>query len=198
MRTLGTRNLVDAAQAAGVQRVVAQSISWAYEPGTDPAAENAPLDLDGGPDRRGTVEGVASLESAVAELPEWVVLRYGTLYGPGTWYTRGGLMAQLAEAGKLPANADVSSWLHVEDAASAAVQALSWPSGPVNICDDDPAAGSDWVPAFCAAIGAPEPEQSRTERTGWARGADNTKARKELGWTPSRLSWREGFAEERA
>lgn len=195
VRTVGTRNLVDAAQAAGVRRMVAQSISWVYAPGTDPAVEDTPLDPDTAPGRHGTVEAVATLESAVAELPEWVVLRYGTLYGPGTWYERGGLMAQAAEAGKLPATADVSSFVHVQDAASAAVEALSWPSGAVNICDDEPAAGDVWVPVFCAAVGAPEPEPSQAERTGWARGADNTKARKELGWTPRRLSWREGFAE---
>ena len=196
VRTVGTRNLVDAAQAAGVRRMVAQSISWVYAPGTDPAVEDTPLDPDSAPGRQATVEAVATLESAVAELPEWVVLRYGTLYGPGTWYERGGLMAQAADAGKLPATADVSSFVHVEDAASAAVEALSWPSGAVNICDDEPAAGHVWVPVFCAAVGAPEPEASQTERTGWARGADNTKARKELGWTPRRLSWREGFAEQ--
>ncbi|MGC4941205.1 hypothetical protein [Kribbella sp. DT2] len=49
MRTIGTRNLVDAAQAAGVRRMVAQSISWAYAPGAEPATEDVPLDLDGGP-----------------------------------------------------------------------------------------------------------------------------------------------------
>ncbi|MCR6483695.1 NAD(P)-dependent oxidoreductase [Amycolatopsis sp. OK19-0408] len=195
IRVVGTRNLVDAAKAAGVRRMVAQSISWAYEPGAAPAAEDTPLDLHGAPDRVATVGGVSALEAAVAELPEWVVLRYGTLYGPGTWYERGALMAQLASAGKLPANADVSSFVEVEDAASAAVAALEWPSGPVNICDDEPAAGHEWVPAFCAAVGAPSPERVEAERTGWARGADNTRARKEFGWVPGRVSWREGFAE---
>ena len=33
MRVTGTRNLVDAALAAGVRRVVAQSIAWAYAAG---------------------------------------------------------------------------------------------------------------------------------------------------------------------
>ncbi|MEU0937370.1 NAD(P)H-binding protein [Embleya sp. NPDC005971] len=33
MRAVGTRNLVDAAQEAGVRRIVAQSIAWAYEAG---------------------------------------------------------------------------------------------------------------------------------------------------------------------
>ncbi|MEU8637820.1 NAD(P)-dependent oxidoreductase [Amycolatopsis sp. NPDC048633] len=193
VRVVGTRNLVDAAKAAGVRRIVAQSISWAYEPGAGPATEDTPLDLHGAPDRVATVGGIQSLETAVAELPEWVVLRYGTLYGPGTWYEPGALMAEAARAGNLPANADVSSFVHVDDAASAAVAALDWSPGAVNVCDDEPAAGHEWVPVFCAAVGAPEPARSDAERTGWARGADNTLARKELGWVPSRTSWRDGF-----
>lgn len=193
LRVVGTRNLVDAARAAGVRRIVAQSIAWAYAPGAEPATEDTPLDLRGAPERVATVEAVAALETAVAELPEWVVLRYGTLYGPGTWYERGALMAQLAQAGQLPANADVSSFVHVDDAASAAVSALDWPAGAVNVCDDEPAPGYEWVPVFCAAVGAPEPARAEGERTGWARGADNSRARHELGWVPTRPSWREGF-----
>lgn len=193
VRVTGTRNLVDAAKAAGVRRIVAQSISWAYEPGAEPATEDTPLDRHGAPDRVTTVAGIESLETAVAELPEWVVLRYGTLYGPGTWYEPGALMADLAHAGTLPANADVSSFVHVGDAASAVVAALDWPPGAVNVCDDEPAAGHEWVPVFCAAVGAPRPARVDAERTGWARGADNTRARKELGWTPERSSWRDGF-----
>ncbi|MEV6639042.1 NAD(P)-dependent oxidoreductase [Amycolatopsis sp. NPDC051371] len=194
VRVVGTRNLVDAAKAAGVRRIVAQSISWAYEPGVSPAVEDTPLDLHGAPDRVATVGGIEALETAIAELPEWVVLRYGLLYGPGTWYERGALMARAAEEGNLPANADVSSFVHVDDAASAAVAALDWPTGAVNVCDDEPAPGREWVPVFCAAVGAPEPARVDAERTGWARGADNTRARKELGWVPGFVSWRDGFA----
>ena len=40
MRVTGTRNLMDAALAAGVRRVVAQSIAWAYAAGEVPAAED--------------------------------------------------------------------------------------------------------------------------------------------------------------
>jgi nucleoside-diphosphate-sugar epimerase len=195
LRTVGTRNLVDAAKAAGVRRMVAQSISWAYEPGVEPATEDTPLDLASGPDRRGMVEGVANLENAVQEMPEWVLLRYGTLYGPETWYESGGLMATAARDGRLPATADISSFVHVDDAARAAVAALHWPSGPVNICDDEPAPGYEWVPVFCALAGLQEPALVEGERAGWARGADNTRARKTLGWVPGRKSWRAGLTE---
>ncbi|ONI75097.1 dTDP-glucose 4,6-dehydratase [Actinosynnema sp. ALI-1.44] len=194
VREEGTRNLVDAALAAGVRRVIAQSIAWTYEPGTAPAAEDVPLDLTSGADRLATVEAVHTLEETVAQAPEWVVLRYGLFYGPETWYAPGALMANLAAKGELPASADVTSFVHVDDAAEAAVSALEWPTGAVNVCDDDPASGYDWTPAFCRAVGAPEPARSDAPRAGWARGADNRYARQELGWTPQRKSWRDGFA----
>ena len=45
LRTRGTRNLMDAAHAAGVDRVISQSIAWAYSAGSEPADEGTPLDL---------------------------------------------------------------------------------------------------------------------------------------------------------
>ncbi|GAA1161021.1 NAD(P)-dependent oxidoreductase [Kribbella jejuensis] len=181
IRREGTRNLMDAALAAGVRRVISQSIAWAYEPGTTPADESTPLDLHS-PDeyRRTTVEAVATLEEITAEAPEWVALRYGMLYGPETWYTKNGLMA----TSPLPTGPDVTSFLHIEDAAHAAAAALTWPSGPVNIVDDEPLAASVWAPAFAASVGAPPPQPADSPRTPWARGATNGRARN-LGWRPA-------------
>lgn len=193
LRTEGTRNLVDAALAAGARRMVAQSISWVYEAGDEPADESTPLDLGVQGERARRVLSVAALEEAVADVPEWVVLRYGMLYGPETWYTSDGSMADQARAGRLTADDQVTSFLHVDDAAAAAVQALAWPDGPVNVCDDDPAPSREWLPAFCTAVGAPPPPQAPPGRPGWARGATNTYARKHLDWTPKHPSWRAGF-----
>jgi nucleoside-diphosphate-sugar epimerase len=189
LRAEGTRNLVDAARAAGVGRIVAQSVAWAYEPGDDPADERVALDLGAAEPRRTTVLGVAALESAVAELPQWVVLRYGLLYGPGTWFAPDGARAEDARAARLVADRDVTSFVHVADAALAAAQALDWPSGAVNVCDDEPAPGVEWVPVSCAAVGAAAPPVGDAERAPWARGADNARAR-DLGWVPRYASWR--------
>jgi nucleoside-diphosphate-sugar epimerase len=190
VREVGTHNLVDAARAAGVRRVIAQSIAWAYAPGDDPADEATPLDTGAPEPRQTTIRGIAALESAVHEAREWVVLRYGLLYGPGTWFARDGMRAGLARAGKLTADGDVTSFLQADDAAAAAVAALDWPSGTVNVCDDDPAPGSEWVPAFCAAVGAAPPPSTTTDRAGWARGASNRHAREDLGWAPRHPTWR--------
>ncbi|MGW0191764.1 NAD-dependent epimerase/dehydratase family protein, partial [Nonomuraea sp. NPDC003201] len=169
IRRIGTRNLVDAAERAGVRRIVAQSIAWAYEAGDAPATEDTPLDVTAPAPRSGVVGGVQALEEAVAELDEHVVLRYGLFYGPGTWYRPGGLVADVLRNGGptddpasvflsgLAADGAVSSFVHVEDAAEATVAALRWPSGTVNIVDDEPAPAREWLPALAAAVGAPAP-----------------------------------------
>ncbi|WP_406333910.1 NAD(P)-dependent oxidoreductase [Streptomyces zaomyceticus] len=200
IRVEGTRNLVDAALAAGVGRIVAQSISWAYAPGDGPAAESVPLDSTEEVPRSRIVAGVRALESAVAELPEAVVLRYGILYGPGTWHAPGGAVAAALAGdpgarflGSTAADDSVSSLLHVDDAAEAAVRALEWPSGAYNVVDDEPAPGRVWLPVLAAALGVPAPARSEG-RAPWARGAVNARARA-LGWSPAHPSWRTGFAD---
>lgn len=87
IREVGTRNLVAAAVAAGVGRMVAQSIAFAYAPGPHPYHEDAPLNVDA-PEAAGvSARGVASLEQQVLGAPlAGIVLRYGKLYGPGTGF----------------------------------------------------------------------------------------------------------------
>ncbi|REK52378.1 MAG: NAD(P)-dependent oxidoreductase [Thermobacillus sp.] len=197
IRKTGTRHLVDAALAAGAKRMTAQSIAWAYEPDESPASETDGLDLRAAPPRSTTIEGVAALEQAVQEMPSSVILRYGMLYGPDTWYAPDGLIADRVRRREMPATDGVTSFLHVEDAAQAAVLALDWPDGIVNIVDDEPAAGTEWLPHYAALLGAPAPEL-KPGRGGWERGASNAKARREYGWTPIYGSWRTGFEQSLA
>jgi nucleoside-diphosphate-sugar epimerase len=190
LRTQGTRNLVDAALSAGVQTMVEQSYCL-YAPGPGLADETDPLDVNS-PASGAAAEALVALEATVSEAPHGVLLRYGTLYGPGTSYASDGAIAAQVRRGELPATDDVTSFLHVEDAADAAVQALGWPAGPVNIVDDEPAAGTDWLPVYAAAIGADAPPEKPGTGSG-LRGAANSKARKDYGWEPVHPSWREGF-----
>src|SRR6185503_20070257 len=85
LRIEGTRNLMAAAVMSGARRVVAQSIAFDYAPGPGARVETDPLDSS--PQQAVTVEGVVRLEEQVMETRDiqGVVLRYGRLYGPGTW-----------------------------------------------------------------------------------------------------------------
>jgi nucleoside-diphosphate-sugar epimerase len=89
LRIDGTRNLMAAAKAANVRRVVAQSIAFVYAPGPKPHREGDPLETD---EVNRSVEGVKGLEHAVLNTPgiDGIVLRYGRLYGPGTWFDKPG------------------------------------------------------------------------------------------------------------
>lgn len=128
VREIGTRNLVTAAIAGGAQRMVAQSIAFAYRPGTMPYREDDPLNLDD-PAFELTARAVASLEQQVLNAPfEGIVLRYGRLYGPGT-----GVDA--------PPNGGP---LHVDAAADAARRAISrGKPGIYNVAEDDGTVSSD-------------------------------------------------------
>jgi nucleoside-diphosphate-sugar epimerase len=110
LRDEGTRNLVQAAIAAGASRLVAQSIAWAYAPSPLPHKESDPLDIGADGDRAISLRGVIALEGQALRSPSLVglVLRYGRLYGPGTGFD--------APTGKAP--------LHVDAAAYAALLAI--------------------------------------------------------------------------
>lgn len=194
LRMDGTRNLVDASLQFGVKRIIAQSISWAYAPGDDPASEAVPLDVDAVGPRKTTIAGVVALEHAVAEVAQHVILRYGTFYGPGTWYDRNGVMTKAIGSGQIAATNGVTSFVHIQDAANAALLAMDWPSGPVNIVDNEPAPGIDWIPVYAAAIGASVPHIQH-EGNSWERGASNAKAREIYGWDPIYPTWRTGFSQ---
>lgn len=130
LRVEGTRNLMAAAVAAGVRRVIAQSIAFIYAPGPGVRVESDPLEESRDPSRTMTIDGVRALERAVldAEGIDGVVLRYGFLYGPGTWN----------ETPSKPPS------VHVDAAAQAAVRAVRrGAAGIYNVADDDGAVSSE-------------------------------------------------------
>jgi nucleoside-diphosphate-sugar epimerase len=110
IRDEGTRNLVQAALAAGARRMVAQSIAWTYAPGRTPHIESDPLKVEADGSYSVSIGGVVALEKFTLHSPplEGVVLRYGQLHGPGTG----------ADAARGPVP------LHVDAAAYAALLAI--------------------------------------------------------------------------
>ena len=123
LRIEGTNNLVVAAKAAGARRLIAQSIAFLYAPGKPPYRESDPL-VPLGPKSSVSARGVHALEGAVLDTPgiDGIVLRYGRLYGPGTW----------AEKPTGP------GFVHPEAAAQAALLAVTRGApGIYNIAEDD-------------------------------------------------------------
>lgn len=103
------------------------------------------------------------------------------------------------------------SFTHTRDAAAAVVAVLdTGQSGVFNVVDDEPAPMRDWLPYLAREIGAPEPRRVPTFLARWAvgpwgvafmtrlRGADDSRARRILGWQPAFPSWRTGFAADLA
>jgi nucleoside-diphosphate-sugar epimerase len=192
VRTEGTRNLVDAARAAGVRRMVTQSFWGCYVPGEGLADEQTPLYVDAPAPADGVVRPIATMEQTANELPESVVLRYGLFYGPGTAFEPDGRTAEQVRRGEMPANENVVSFLHVEDAAISTVMALGWPAGAYNIADDEPALTSEWLPRYASEIGAPPPPRATGRAPILSRGVTSQKAH-EHGWAPRHPTWRAGF-----
>lgn len=214
LRGEGTRNLLDAARAAGARRFVAQSVAFAYRPTGGPVkSEDEPL-LEGGQDGFGSaVRLLRELEGRVvgADGLDGLVLRYGFFYGPGTYYAEDGTTTADVRRRRMPVvgkGTGVFSFVHVDDAADATVAAVER-GGPgiYNVTDDEPAALSEWLPVFADAAGARRPMRvpvwlaklvAGRDAAGFAlglRGASNEKAKRELGWQPAHASWRTGFAE---
>ena len=206
VRIEGTRVLIDAALAVGARRVVAQSIAFAYATTGDRVKEeDAPLFTDASAPFGGAVAAVVELEQRVTGTAgiDGLVLRYGLLYGPGTYHDRHGSTAADIIAARVPlveGGTGMYSWLHVDDAASAAVAALERGApGIYNVVDDEPAPQPEWLPVLAQALRADPPAPAEMEPPPEdlvmaMRGASNAKAKRELGWRPRYASWREGFA----
>jgi nucleoside-diphosphate-sugar epimerase len=211
LRTEGTDHLLAAARAAGVERFVAQSYAgWPYERTGGPVkGEDAPLQ-DPGP--RGARESLAAIRHVERATREFggVVLRYGGFYGPGTGITHDGEQVELLRRRRFPLTGDgagVWSFCHVADAASATALALerARPGSVYNVCDDEPAPVREWLPFLARAAGAPAPRrvplwlvrmlagEAGVALLTDARGADNARAKAELGWAPRWATWRDGF-----
>jgi nucleoside-diphosphate-sugar epimerase len=215
LRTEGTDHLLAAARAVGARRFIAQSFApWPYKRVGGPVkTEEDPFDDDPPKAVRETVGAIRHVETAVtgAEGIDGLALRYGWFYGPGTslGLDPPGEQVEMIRKRRFPLVGDgggVWSLIHIRDAASATAAAVErGASGIYNIVDDEPVRASVLLPELAKAIGAKPPRHVPR----WLgqllagdpavimmtslRGSSNEKAKRELGWTPSYPSWREGF-----
>jgi nucleoside-diphosphate-sugar epimerase len=216
LRTEGTDHLLAAGRAVGVKRFVAQSYAPLAYARTDGAikSEDDPLDPEPPAQARTTLDAIKYLERAVtgADWTDGIVLRYGGFYGAGTSMGLNpvGFQIEMIQGGKMPLagkGTAVWSFIHIEDAAAATVEAIEHGKrGVYNVVDDEPAPVSEWLPELAKAIGAKPPRrvplwlariaggETAAIMMSELRGSSNKKAKRELGWQPRYPSWREGFA----
>ena len=204
--SIGAPNLVAAAQRAGVRRVVAESVIFAYG-----YASGGPATIDesdpypgppppGGDAMLGALRGMEQtvLTSGEHSDTEGIVLRYGVFYGPDVphdeMFTRMAKWRVTLDMG----DAGIVSWVHIDDVAKATADALDRGRGGqiYNIVDDRPQSFNDYNRELATKLG--RPRQLRIPRTliklvapyGVIAFGDtwlplsNAKAKAELGWTP--------------
>ena len=207
LRTEGTDHLLAAAEATGVSHVVAQGhASWnGIRRGGWVKTEEDPLD-PGPTNMREGMEAMRHVEDVVVKAGG-AVLRYGGFYGPGATDD----VVELVRRRQFPlvgGGTGYSSWVHLDDAASATVLAVEQQArGVFNVVDDEPAPASEWLPHLAACTGAKRPmrvpkwlarllagDVAVTMMTE-GRGFSNAKAKRELGWELRYPSWRQGFKE---
>jgi len=209
LRTRGTDNLLAAAALAGTRRVVAQGYAGAGPDkpgGAGLKTEEEPL---GWRQIRSAMQAPAAIDyvhrTVPLEVPEGIVLRYGTCYGPGA----SDFLVAAVRKRQVPVighGTGVWSFIEVTDAAAATIAAIGGGApGVYNVVDDDPAPVAEWLPYLARLAGAKPPlrlpawlgrplaGEFVVAQMTTSRGYSNKKARKELGWVPRYPSWREGF-----
>src|SRR5919202_4309200 len=158
LRTEGTDHLLAAAEATGVSNFVAQSYaSWnGIRKGGWVKTEEDPLDLHAGTAAHAGMEAIRHVEDVVVKAGG-AALRYGWLYGPRASDT----LVEAVRKRQFPlvgGGTGYTSWVHLDDAASATVLAVEQKAkGVFNIVDDEPAPASEWLPYLAACAGAKPP-----------------------------------------
>ena len=197
LRREGTPIWVRACRDAGVSRIVQQSVAMVHAGGGDAWADETTLHA---PVREeiaaAAVSAALAMEATVQESGlDWMILRGGLFYGPGTgldddWFAR-------ARAGKLrlpAAGDDYISLLHIADMAVATLAVLArWPSRQALIISDDgPVRWRDLFNHVCAIVGANAPEPGGRSLIPSFR-VTNRRACDVLTWAPFYRDYRAGL-----
>jgi nucleoside-diphosphate-sugar epimerase len=198
LRREGTRIWVRACRDAGVPRILQQSIAMTHAGGGDAWADETTFHAFAQESVAGAaIEAVRAMEATIeASGLDWLILRGGLFYGPGTgfdddWFAR-------ARAGKLrlpDEGRDYVSLVHIADIAAATVAAISrWQSRQALIVSDDhPATWGDVLGYVCAIVESKPPAPGGRSLMPSFR-VRNRRARELLAWAPLYPDYRAGLA----
>jgi nucleoside-diphosphate-sugar epimerase len=153
VRTEGSAAIVDAALAAGVERLVQESVSMLYrDHGANWVEEDAPIDRY--PMARANLAAEANVHRFSKAGGTGIILRFGWFYGPGAAHSEQLFALARRHLGLVlgPPDSYVSS-IHVADAGAAVAAALHAPPGTFNIVDDEPLTKRQYADAMSHAAG---------------------------------------------
>ena len=184
LRTEASAAIVRAARAAGVRRLVQESIAFVYADGGD-----AWLDEDAPVAGGGVTTSALTAERNARELfdGDTVVLRFGLFVGADSGSTRAALEAARSGASIAPGPPGAYRpivWL--DDAATAVAAALRAPAGTYNVSDADPPTNAEIDAALAAAVGASalRPATPQDGPMGRSQRVSSRRLREATGWTP--------------
>jgi 2-alkyl-3-oxoalkanoate reductase len=213
LREEGTANLIAACKSAGVERLVAESIVFAYgfsDIGEPVGDEPAPEVVSSRALARAQA-AVLSLERQVLDASAagalvGVVARLGTLYGPAVPSSEFMLSMLRRRLMALPGGGHgVLPWIEISDAVAAIARALETGRGSYNVVDDEPVTVRAFVEELARLFGTPKPYAlpywlGRLTMPLGAHLLDrtvlrppNAKAKEELAWSPTYRSYRDGI-----
>jgi nucleoside-diphosphate-sugar epimerase len=215
IREHGARNMVAAAVAASARRYVNESMMFVYGYGdrAEPATESdRPARVKSNGLQR-VIDAIVAAEGAVRERAErgeieGTCLRFGLFHGQHADSSR--LIFDLVRKRRLPlvgSGDTVRSWIELEDAARAVVDALERaPAGSIyNVVDDEPVTMRDYVGEIVRLTGAKPPHRVphwlirvgasylAAAFGGGRLPVSNAKIKSELGWSPRYPSYREAL-----
>jgi hypothetical protein len=147
-----SRNLVDAALAAGAERYTQEAVCFLYgDHGDEWIDENTPLDVP--KIGRSMVEAEAQAARFTEGGGVGVVLRFGGFYGPDAGQS--GDFVRMARNHVAPMAGSRSGYMpmiHLDDTGAAVVAALKAPAGTYNVTDETTTRGEQ-MDALARAVG---------------------------------------------
>ncbi len=193
MRGEASAVIARAAQAAGVQRLVQESIAFVYADGGEEwLDEDAPV--AGG----GVTTTALTAERNALELfdGDTVLLRFGLLIGPDSGSTQA--MLEAARGGASIAIGPPGAYrptLWVDDTATAIAAALRVPAGTYNVADTDPPTNAEIDAALAATVGveALRPRAPQDSALARSQRVSSQRLREAGGWSPSMRAGTEGW-----
>ncbi len=213
LRREGTSNLIDAAQAAGVGKIVAESFLLVYglPSGDGPLGEDSILGrVAPNSPAYDAVEALRSMEDQLNRSGiDTVILRFGALYGRGVPSTEA-LLAQLRRGFALYPSGSGGrlSYVHIEDAVRATCAATEHANvrGTLNVSDGESVSFQQFldicatayrtrrpkpIPKWLVRLATPLPAELMDTHLVLANG----QARNRLAWTPKYESIKHGIGD---